>query len=300
MVFYIGRYKGIEKKEYNIEVVTPMFLGGNEGRKAELRVPPFKSLMRYWWRAINPHLVNNNNDFEKLAKGESSIFGDSGDIGKSRVKIKLESKNFQPIQINPLPHKERVRFRFSAIPSGHHFKLILIGPEEIHYLFKFVSYVGGVGKRCRRGFGSFRILNDDISINVMSYLFNLLKDKLKNDNYEYVTNEIKLRIDVKDGYPFLKRISLGSESGDFNKLLIKIGEASHKYNSDYTGYVKKVNNKSYRLASPAYITIGINKNKKYQIIISEFNFSSDIYNKVDRDEYQNFINHLSINEVSYD
>jgi CRISPR-associated protein Cmr1 len=41
---------------HNIEatyrVVTPMFLGGSEPTKAEFRLPSFKGVLRFWWRAL--------------------------------------------------------------------------------------------------------------------------------------------------------------------------------------------------------------------------------------------------------
>ena len=274
MSFYIGRYRDIEKREYNIEVVTPMFLGGSNKKEVELRTASFKGLLRYWWRAINPHLVVNN-DFSKLFKEESLIFGDAGDTGKSKIKIMIESKSFQPKSYNPLPHKTNNRFKFSGIPEGYKFKIYLIAPEKIHNLFKFVSYVGAVGKRSRRGFGSFRIINDknnQKNDDVLLHLFNLLENL--NDNYIKEEKKIKLKNELNPTYPFLKEIFLGIKSNNFNELLSKIGEASHKYNSDSTGYAKKINNSSYRLSSPIYVSLI--KERQYQIIISKLNFYSNL------------------------
>jgi CRISPR/Cas system CMR-associated protein Cmr1 (group 7 of RAMP superfamily) len=39
--------------EATFRVVTPMFLGGAKADdRAELRVPPIKAALRFWWRAI--------------------------------------------------------------------------------------------------------------------------------------------------------------------------------------------------------------------------------------------------------
>ena len=51
MTFYISRFKEMEQVEFELEVVTPMFLGGENNTDAELRVPSIKGMIRFWWRA---------------------------------------------------------------------------------------------------------------------------------------------------------------------------------------------------------------------------------------------------------
>ena len=55
MAFYISRFKGMESQEFEVEIVTPLFLGGADPNKAELRAPSIKGALRFWWRALNPH-----------------------------------------------------------------------------------------------------------------------------------------------------------------------------------------------------------------------------------------------------
>lgn len=43
MAFYVGRFRNIEAREFEVEVVTPLFLGGADPGRAELRVPPIKT-----------------------------------------------------------------------------------------------------------------------------------------------------------------------------------------------------------------------------------------------------------------
>ena len=82
MTFYISRYKNIDAAEFEIEVVTPMFLGGADPTKAELRVPSIKAAMRFWWRALY-----DGNDIENMAKKEAEIFGSVAN--KAVVTVKL-------------------------------------------------------------------------------------------------------------------------------------------------------------------------------------------------------------------
>lgn len=289
MAFNIARYKDIEEKSYEIEVITPMFLGGANPKSAELRVPPFKGMLRFWWRAINSHLVKNG-DFSNLLENESKIFGDSNKYGKSKVKISIESNEFNPDSFNPLPHKD-VKFKFSAIPVGYIFKLNLISPFEIHDLFKFVSIVGSVGKRARRGFGSFTIKNEELpNDNILEYINNLLKSITHKNNYSVINNTIILNKEERSAeYPYLKKISLGKESDNYKQLLRLIGKSSHNNNSDYTGYFKNINRKGYRLASPIYVTM-MKQLTEYKIIISELNVASNL--KMGSNKSEQFIKDL--------
>ena len=46
MAFYISRFQNSDSKEFDVEVVTPMFLGGANIQDAELRVPSIKGMLR--------------------------------------------------------------------------------------------------------------------------------------------------------------------------------------------------------------------------------------------------------------
>ena len=70
MTFYISRYKNMDSVEFDIEVVTPMFLGGANTTDAELRVPSIKGMLRFWWRA-----TCWIESLEKMKKEEAEIFG---------------------------------------------------------------------------------------------------------------------------------------------------------------------------------------------------------------------------------
>ncbi|MCB4205238.1 type III-B CRISPR module RAMP protein Cmr1 [Deferribacterales bacterium Es71-Z0220] len=287
MAFYVGRYKNIEKVTYNIEVVTPMFIGGADPKSAELRVPPIKGMLRYWWRAINYSKVINN-DFSTLFKDESKLFGDSDKFGRSKTIIEIISDKYGIISVNPLPHKNS-NFRFNAVSPKHNFMVKLCAPKVVHNLFKFSSIVGGVGKRARRGFGAFNILNlqeynDDISV----FLLNLL-ESIVPGSYDISNRNILAKNFTNAEYPYLKKIIFGKKDKNVDNLLAEIGKSSHKNNSDGTGYAKKVGNKTYRLASPVYTSI-TKSSEEYCIIVSKLNLVSNI--RVENDNSKEFINDL--------
>ena len=51
----VSRFTDTKILRFTVEFVTPCFLGGADGN-AELRVAPFKNLLRRWWRIANGKL----------------------------------------------------------------------------------------------------------------------------------------------------------------------------------------------------------------------------------------------------
>ncbi len=80
---------------FECEVITPMFLAGADGTTPELRAPSIKGALRFWWRAMNGHLVeekeNGSFDYSKLKQREMDIFG--GTFGDDDEKAKRSSFN---------------------------------------------------------------------------------------------------------------------------------------------------------------------------------------------------------------
>lgn len=179
MTFYISRYKNIDAVEFEIEVVTPMFLGGAEPTKAELRVPSIKSAMRFWWRALY-----DGNNIENLAEKEAEIFGSVAN--KALVTVKLDDQSVKTV-LKDLPPGNKIMvtskgktFPISIIeylafglfdpkrktgkclreyiePKSC-FKAIVAFPKnketEVNKSLKCMISFGGLGSRCRNGFGS--------------------------------------------------------------------------------------------------------------------------------------------------
>ena len=76
----------MEKLEYEIEFITPAFIGGAEPNKyAELRPASFVGLLRYWFRVIVGAYVQKP---EELFKLESELFGSQDRAGKVWVRVK--------------------------------------------------------------------------------------------------------------------------------------------------------------------------------------------------------------------
>ena len=148
-----------------LETVTPLFLGGADNRTPELRSPPFRGLMRYWFRALAGGVLGDSNKvLDKLREAEAQVFGSPDDKhGQSAVWIRMYTSPYKTRAYHLLPHKRKAYA--DAIPPGitATFILTLKPNVEIQMLELAVwslmvgLALGGVGKRSRRGFGSLRI-----------------------------------------------------------------------------------------------------------------------------------------------
>ncbi|HUT44229.1 MAG TPA: type III-B CRISPR module RAMP protein Cmr1 [Desulfobacterales bacterium] len=271
MPFYISRFKGMEKQEFEVEIVTPLFLGGADPQQAELRVPSIKGALRFWWRALHPHF-----SLAELKKHEAEIFGDAGDsknsFGKSRVCIQLvKDLPFENIRYNPVPHK-RVNFKFPCFYVGNKFALKIYGDEKIFNLFKLFSIVGGLGKRSRRGFGS--IMINKINGEAFSFdyslkeIFSLIKSIVENSYKINNTRIVRTGIVHSEAkYAYVKNIEFGQKPYDNHKAILEtIGQSSHNNKSDYTGYARGQE----RFSSPIYVSVLKNGNK-YSSVVTTLN-----------------------------
>ncbi|MCD6121245.1 MAG: type III-B CRISPR module RAMP protein Cmr1 [Spirochaetales bacterium] len=179
MNFYIEHYKNVIEKEFDVKVITPLFLGGADKISAELRTASFKGLLRFWWRTIY-----GNNDINKMKQEEEIIFGSTN--RKSLVKIIIEKGNSPPVKKN-LPQGRKLsistgkrNINFGIIdylaygirdhkngyerehfPVETKFKLAIQYnkniEEQIIKSFSLLINYGGLGAKSRNGFGSLYI-----------------------------------------------------------------------------------------------------------------------------------------------
>jgi CRISPR-associated protein Cmr1 len=77
---------------YQVSFNTPAFLG-NALQQAQWRTPPFKALLRQWWRVVKARELGY--DVNKLRSAEGQVFGTASDDGpnkslQSKVRLRLE------------------------------------------------------------------------------------------------------------------------------------------------------------------------------------------------------------------
>jgi len=204
MAFNISRYYNRKHIEAEFEVLTPLFLG-NADQEAELRSPPFKYLMRYWWRVTQ----HEKADPSSLLEAESRLFGSAGEdgdgaTGKSPIKISVsldKSQSAKPCKddlpllkkihhpecrhqngmINPLLYlggmglMKNASVTHSYYRSGLRFKVnIDYDPyvvEQVRDCLSIIQAFGALGSRCRNGWGSIQMVSGASDIdNVINLL----------------------------------------------------------------------------------------------------------------------------------
>lgn len=175
----------MERLEYEVEFITPAFIGGAD-QQAELRPASFVGLLRWWWRALkgwkNP---------EDLLNEEVKIFGGAGDKGiAGKVWLRIRNKSFgvgRDIKTDNRLHwyynrdlgrldgkHAGIGYLFFSVFSfkdkkkdyltpNSKFVLELMGEKEAlsHVTASLwaLSIFGGIGTRSRRGGGNIQIVS---------------------------------------------------------------------------------------------------------------------------------------------
>ncbi len=75
----------MKRLEYELEFITPAFIGGANPQEAELRPASIVGMLRWWFRVLVGAWVNNT---EELFKLESELFGSQERAGKVWVRVK--------------------------------------------------------------------------------------------------------------------------------------------------------------------------------------------------------------------
>lgn len=97
----VSRYIDTVELKFDVEFVTPCFLGGADGN-AEIRTAPFKAGIRYWWRILYGAKYAA---VEKLIETESNIFGST------------EKKSLLDVIVLTSPHKDSFTEK-TGFPKG--------------------------------------------------------------------------------------------------------------------------------------------------------------------------------------
>lgn len=120
----------MQKMKYRVEFLTPAFLGNAE-QSGQWRTPPFKALLRQWWRVVRARGVSY--DHRKLRETEGRLFGHAwlnDDHGKtwasrSKVRLRLDSwkngdlRSWNGLEQEKVAHPEVRRTGFKVGPHAY-------------------------------------------------------------------------------------------------------------------------------------------------------------------------------------
>lgn len=184
--------------EYTVSFATPAFLGNAE-QQAQWRTPPFKALLRQWWRVVKA--AGRKPDTVDIHRREGELFGRAADQGTtaSQVRLRLDWRGGIASRehwkaLKEVAHPEVSRKpgadlylaygpvdvgsklkRDSFIPSGEARTLSVGIPESETGRFKDIAKLahafGALGSRCRNGWGSLHFEQGGLSADELMALF---------------------------------------------------------------------------------------------------------------------------------
>ncbi len=179
----ITRFHNVEKMDMTVEFLTPTFLGGAD-QQGELRSPPFKNLMRQWWRVVNGNLPE-----DELRRREGLLFGTvlgEEESTSSRVRLSIvpaqefnitaapfqfgvtrhpevgpngmNVQNALYLGFGPVTYKKGQMLYRKYVAAGSNASLSVVFPRncrnEIVSTLQYVDAFGSIGSRSRNGYGA--------------------------------------------------------------------------------------------------------------------------------------------------
>lgn len=180
---------------YQVSFNTPAFLGNAE-QQGQWRTPPFKALLRQWWRVVKAPQVGY--DHRRLLQAENELFGaasDDGHGGSHRSKLQVRLSGWDSGTLDQRPFLAKVDhpetktregksirpdadvylgfgpialggMRNAIAPGGSALTLKLRCPEPdagaICKAMQLVAWFGTVGSRSRNGWGSLHFLSEGL------------------------------------------------------------------------------------------------------------------------------------------
>ncbi len=154
--------------KYHLIFLTDAFLGGTKigsdkpRASAEWRTPPFKALLRQWWRVV--YAESKGFQVQGMFAEEQNLFGGivGGDAQQSRIRIRLDTwgkkgigKGNRIISLRKTPISE-----YSILCGGKAQLSILAPTENLEQLQKTLALMHAfatVGRGSRHGYGSFAL-----------------------------------------------------------------------------------------------------------------------------------------------
>lgn len=255
-----------------------MFLNGADGKTPEIRPSAIKASLRFWWRAANGHLSKEN-----LKKEEEKLFGGTGTqtlrssliIRMPYIQPPLQTKEFVLV-----PHKQNMRAK--AIQPGQQFQVILMYREEpsegyFKSLLILSSVLGGMGKRSRRGMGSWKITRIDgekfdapsTLTEIHRYLSAITKYYRCDERGIFFTYS-----GPAEKYPWISAIELSKKLSDkpLDAVSLRTHDMKKKYGQRYEGSMGHAFKG--RFASPIYVSM-IKPEQKLRPIVTTLNAIPD-------------------------
>jgi len=256
--------------KFKLETVTPLFCGGaDKGLVPELRASSIRGALRFWLRALLGGVLGDRPD--EIFRHESQVFGSTDHASPVVVRIQAKRKELKWWEYNPLLHKpdHDVRFRFNGFVPNQSFEIHLLGRnrealEQAKKALQLLCYLGGLGRRSRRGFGSLQIIDGELALTAKNVeeLANALKQKLVS----ILPSSFATLLDVPP-FPILHpdwaQIKVCSQEFEsWEEAIGLIMKNAHNYKNHALG------NANPRQASPVHVHVTKLSTGKYALVLT--------------------------------
>ncbi len=286
---------GGQKLEVKVELLTPLFLGGSDPRgEPELRAASFRGALRFWLRALLGGVLGDRP--AEIFERESQVFGSTDHA--SPVVVRLEPHNLGSDSFNPLPHKQ-VNFRFNGFKPGQRFDICLLSRDkdalqQAQKALQLLCYLGGLGRRSRRGFGSLQITEGKLALTAKTVkeLSEALKQRL-----DAILHSSFAKLSDVPRFPILhpdwaqikvctQEFDSDSELEGWKKAIKFVMEKAHKHKNPVLG------NATPRQASPVHVHVTRLSTGKYALVLTTMlsQLNPKLSERADRKKLAEFLN----------
>lgn len=271
---------------FQLRTSAPVFIRGSDSHQRaepEFRAPSVRGQLRYWLRA----LLGAAMPLDKVWDAESDIFGSTGSGSKVSVRVSrlmVGENAIETVPMLPHSHDDRRQSPAKAIRPGTKVRLTLATrpgvafPPMFHYALSTWLLLGGVGKRSRRMYGGFEILESGVSdddilfenwwgpLRKPDWLVQIIPDVLGRAYVEQSPVAMQLPT-FPTLHPDYSRIIVGKRSFEsveeanvrlFHDLL---REGKYRQNEEYFGYARDG-----RRASPLHAQVRFVRGQWYPVL----------------------------------
>ncbi len=236
------------------QIVTPMFIGdANQTASSGISPASVKGALRFWWRALNWGRIrqscdSDENALKKLHQEEGELFGSTAENGSGQSKFMLSLKTTQLNTGKPsnpgngtqyllgqgLCHFKDQFLREAVLSGELEIKLLLkpqtteLQTQQLCDALKALGFLGGLGSRARKGFGSLTLQQLFINGQLQSLPHN------KADLKKLINHWINTSVASQPPFTAFSqqtRIDFSAEAGNSKSLLELAGKEQQLYRS---------------------------------------------------------------------
>lgn len=237
----------MNKFSIDFEIVTPMFMAGNNQKTAEFRLPSFKGALRFWYRAVSfPRLKS----VETMKTEEDEVFGSTNNASKVILNLEAYRDGKKGVQFRNkggltylgygvVDFRGNTIRRYISPSTTGRITLLCRGLDKVQLnnlknaLTAFALF-GNLGSRSRKGYGSINFRSITLDKGERVYVQPKTTDELINKIQNFCKINRLAQVNFQppfSAFSAKSRIHILDSATDGIELLNSIGERMALYRS---------------------------------------------------------------------